>query len=457
MKALLEKIQNLGNRGLWILLSAGFVVGLVLAFLIAEVAGRLQEEQQPYFQVVELDDSISDPSVWGENFPLHYEMYKRTTDMERTRYGGSEALPHVPDEADPRSVVTQSKIDEDPRLKKMWAGYAFSIDFREERGHAYMLTDQLYTLRQKVGQPGTCLNCHASTYNIYKDLGDGDIMKGFHKMNSMPYKEVAEKAEHPVACIDCHNPKDMDLRVTRPAFMIGIKKVKAKEGISNYDVNEDATRREMRTYVCAQCHVEYYFEGKEKTLTYPWDNGMKADEILAYYDKINFKDWTHKDTGAPALKAQHPEFEMYSQGIHARSGVTCADCHMPYVSEGAYKVSDHHVRSPYLNTDASCGTCHNISPDELRKRIDTIQDTHWQLRNVAMDALMDLISDIEKAQKSGVAESKLKAARDYQRKSQFLLGFVEAENSTGFHAPQESARILGNAIDMARKGQAALR
>ena len=283
------------------------------------------------------------------------------------------------------------------------------------------------------------------------------VNKGFHKMNSMPYKEVAEKAEHPVACIDCHNPKDMDLRVTRPAFMIGIKKVKAKEGISNYDVNEDATRREMRTYVCAQCHVEYYFEGKEKTLTYPWDNGMKADEILAYYDKINFKDWTHKDTGAPALKAQHPEFEMYSQGIHARSGVTCADCHMPYVSEGAYKVSDHHVRSPYLNTDASCGTCHNISPDELRKRIDTIQDTHWQLRNVAMDALMDLISDIEKAQKSGVAESKLKAARDYQRKSQFLLGFVEAENSTGFHAPQESARILGNAIDMARKGQAALR
>lgn len=457
MKGLLNWIESLGKRGLILLLAAGFLVGLIIAFLIADVSGRMQEAKQPYFQVAELDDSVNDPEVWARNFPLHYEMYMRTTDMERTRYGGSEALPHLPDQADPRSVVTQSKIDEDPRLKRMWAGYAFSIDFREERGHGYMLTDQLYTLRQKVGQPGTCLNCHASTYSIYKKLGDGDIMAGFHEMNSRPYKEVAEMAEHPVACIDCHNPDDMSLRVTRPAFMIGIQKVKKREGISGYNVNEDASRREMRTYVCAQCHVEYYFDGKGKTLTYPWDNGLKADEILSYYEQIKFKDWTHKDTGAPALKAQHPEFEMYSQGIHARSGVTCADCHMPYVSEGASKVSDHHVRSPYLNVDASCGTCHNLEPEELRNRIDTIQDTHWQLRNVAMDALMDLIDDIEKAQKSGVAESKLELARSFQRKSQFLLGFVEAENSTGFHAPQEAARVLGNAIDFARKGQAALR
>ncbi|MCB1169609.1 MAG: ammonia-forming cytochrome c nitrite reductase subunit c552 [Leptospiraceae bacterium] len=457
MKKLLDTIKNLSARNAMILIISGFVLGLLIAFLISEVALRMQEARQPYYQVVELNDDISDPAVWGKNFPVHYEMYLKTTDMERSRYGGSEALPHVPDEADPRSVVTQSKIDEDPRLKKMWAGYAFSIDFREERGHAYMLTDQLYTLRQKVGQPGTCLNCHASTYSIYKELGNGDIIKGFHKMNSMKYKEVAEKAKHPVACIDCHNATDMSLRVTRPAFMEGIRKVKARQGIENYNVNQDATRREMRTYVCAQCHVEYYFAGKEKTLTYPWDNGLKADEILEYYEKINFKDWTHKDTGAAALKAQHPEFEMYSQGIHGRSGVACADCHMPYTSKGGYKVSDHHVQSPYLNVNAACGTCHNISSEELKTRIDTIQDTHWQLRNVAMDALMDLIDDIEEAQKAGAPEAKLKQARSYQRKAQFLLGFVEAENSTGFHAPQEAARILGNSIDLSRKGQNALR
>jgi len=446
-------IEKSGKKGTLIIAGFGLVVGLLLAWLIADVSGRIHEASQPYFQVVEITDSDTDPAKWGKNFPTHYRMYRETADMERTRYGGSEALPHIPDQADPRSVVTQSKIDEDPRLKKMWAGYAFSIDFREERGHAYMLTDQLHTLRQKVGQPGTCLNCHASTYNIYKTLGEGDIMDGFHKMNAMSYDEVSEMAEHPVACIDCHQPETMKLRVTRPAFMIGIKKVKGQ----SYDVNEDATAREMRTYVCAQCHVEYYFEGKEKTLTYPWDKGLKADEILAYYDEINFKDWTHKDTGAPALKAQHPEFEMFSQGVHARSGVTCADCHMPFVSEGGYKVSDHHVQSPYLNVNAACGTCHNLSAEELKSRIDTIQDTHWQLREVAMDALMDLIDDIERGQKSGVPESRLAAARSYQRKAQFLLGFVEAENSTGFHAPQESARVLGNAIDLARKGQNALR
>ena len=167
MKALLNWIENLGKRGLLVILGSGFILGLVIAFLVSDVSSRIQEAKQPYFQVVELDDSISDPEIWGKNFPLHLEMYRKTTDMERTRYGGSESLPHVPDEADPRSVVTQSKIDEDPRLKRMWAGYAFSIDFREERGHAYMLTDQLHTLRQKVGQPGTCLNCHASTYSIY--------------------------------------------------------------------------------------------------------------------------------------------------------------------------------------------------------------------------------------------------------------------------------------------------
>lgn len=456
MQKLLEKVQNLGRRGILIILSTGLVLGFLIALLIAEVALRMQEARQPYYQVENLE-GVTDPAIWGRNFPLHYEMYLKTADMERTRYGGSEALPHVPDEADPRSVVTQSKIDEDPRLKKMWAGYAFSIDFREERGHAYMLTDQLHTLRQKVGQPGTCLNCHASTYSIYKELGDGDLMNGFHKMNSMSYDEVSDMAEHPVACVDCHAPSDMELRVTRPAFMIGIRKVKALEGQPNYDVNQDASRREMRTYVCAQCHVEYYFEGKGKTLTYPWDKGLKADEILAYYEEINFKDWTHKDTGAPALKAQHPEFEMYSQGIHGRSGVACADCHMPYVSEGGYKVSNHHVKSPYLDVDAACGTCHNVSAEELRERIDVIQDNHWQLRNVAMDALMDLIADIEKAQRNGVSQAKLKAARSYQRKSQFLIGFVEAENSTGFHAPQEAARVMGNAIDLARKGQAALR
>jgi nitrite reductase (cytochrome c-552) len=426
--------------------------------LLMNIFERKQEARKPFFKVVELTDETTDPAIWGKNFPLQYDDYKRTVDMVRTRYGGSEALPRTPTQADPRSITSQSKIEEDPRLKRMWAGYAFAADFREERGHAYMLIDQTYTERQKVvKQPGACLNCHASTYAAYKKLGDGDLQKGFEKLCAMPYAEAAKEATHPVACIDCHDPATMALRITRPAFIEGIRNFKASQGVKDYDANRDATRQEMRSYVCGQCHVEYYFKGAEKRLTYPWNNGIKVEQIVAYYDQQGFKDWTHKDTGAPTLKAQHPEFELWSQGIHARSGVSCADCHMPYKREGAQKISDHHVRSPLLNINRACQTCHKWSEQELKDRVETIQNRFHALRNVAMDALMDLIQDIKAAKAAGAGDEQLKTSRDFQRKAQFFLDFVEAENSTGFHAPDEAVRILGESIDFSRKGQVSLR
>ena len=165
--------------------------------------------------------------------------------------------------------------------------------------------------------------------------------------------------------------------------------------MQNYDVNKQATRQEMRAYVCGQCHDEYHFSGPEKRLVYPWAKGLQVENILAFYDEQKFKDWEHAETGAPVLKAQHPEFEMWNQGIHARSGVACADCHMPYKREGALKISDHHVRSPLLNINRACQTCHKWSEDELRARVETIQTRTHNLRNLAMDALVDLINDIK--------------------------------------------------------------
>ena len=181
----------------------------------------------------------------------------------------------------------------------MWAGYAFAIDFREERGHAYMLDDQMFTGRQQKPQPGACLNCHASLYNAYKKTGHGDITKGFEEINHLPYAEARKLVTHPVACIDCHDSQTMTLRITRPAFLEGMKALKASQGIKDYDVNRDATRQEMRSFVCGQCHVEYYFKGPDKRLVYPWANGLKVEQILALYDAEKFKDWSHADTGAP--------------------------------------------------------------------------------------------------------------------------------------------------------------
>jgi nitrite reductase (cytochrome c-552) len=430
------------------------VIGIALLMNIFE---RKQEARNPFYRVVELTDDTEDPAAWGKNFPLQYDDYKRTVDQVRTRFGGSEALPHTPTQADPRSVLSQSRIEEDPRLKVIWAGYAFAKDFREERGHAYMLDDQMFTERQQVvQQPGTCLQCHASVYVPYKKAGNGDLITGFEKLNQLPYVEARKLVSHPVACIDCHEPSTMQLRVTRPGFIEGIRAFKASQGLQHYDVNKQATRQEMRAYVCGQCHVEYYFKGPEKRLVYPWAKGLKVEEIQAYYDEAQFKDWTHADTGAPVLKAQHPEFELWNQGIHARSGVACADCHMPYKREGALKISDHHVRSPVLNINRACQTCHKWPEEELKARVETIQERTYKLRNLAMDALMDLIKDLKAAKGKGKTDGELIRAQDFQRKAQFYLDFVEAENSTGFHAPQEAARILGESIDFSRKGQKTL-
>jgi nitrite reductase (cytochrome c-552) len=405
-------------------------------------------------------DDIEDPAEWGKAFPKHYELYKKSVDMQRTKHGGSEAVPHTPTQADPRSVVARSKSDEDKGLKAIWQGYAFSEDFREERGHAYMLEDQRLTKRQVVvKQPGACVNCHASMYVAYKRAGNGDITKGFEKINAMPYAEATKLVSHPVACIDCHDGTTLALRVTRPAFIEGIRAYKASQGVKDYDVNKQASSAEMRAYVCGQCHVEYYFKGPEKRLVYPWAKGLKVEEITAYYDEIGFRDWTHKDTGAPALKAQHPEFETWSQGPHARAGVTCADCHMPTISPS---FTDHWVRSPMLNVQAACVGCHKkheqkVTADELQARVYQIQDRHWALREKAMVAVVGLIDDLKAAKAAGRKDEDLLAARYLQRRSQFYLDFVEAENSTGFHAPQEAARILGESIDFARQGQIALR
>jgi nitrite reductase (cytochrome c-552) len=450
------------KRSRWVVVAAaGLITALVAAAtaaLLVDIASKKQEAKNPFFRVVELTDDTEDPAVWGRNFPYQYDGYRRTVDSAHTKYGGSEALPRVPTAQDPRTVVSESRLQEDPRLVTMWAGYAFSVDFREERGHAYMLDDQTYTGRQQAAkQPGACIHCHASVYVPYRQLGGGDLIKGFELMNHMPYAEARKHVRHPVACIDCHDPNTMALRVTRPGFLEGIRVYQASRGVPDYDVNRMATRQEMRTFVCGQCHVEYYFKGPEKRLTYPWHKGLRVDQIIAYYDEVGFRDWVHKLTDAPVLKAQHPEFEMWNEGIHARSGVACADCHMPYHRVGAVKISDHQVRSPLLNINRACQTCHHFSESELRERVETIQDRTFRLRNAAMEALMALIADLQDTETSGASQEQVDAARYLQRRAQFYVDFVEAENSTGFHAPEEAARILGEAIDYARQGQLVLR
>jgi nitrite reductase (cytochrome c-552) len=434
------------------------LAAFLVTLLLVNVFERKAEARDPFVRVEKITSTTVDPAVWGRNFPLEYESYLRTVDQQRTTYGGSEALPHLPTQADPRLSVARSKIDVDARLKTIWAGYAFAVDYREKRGHAYMLADQLYTERQHAAaQPGTCLHCHASMVEVYRTLGDGDPEQGFRKLGTLPYAEAAKLATHPVACIDCHDPDTMALRITRPAFVEGIRAYKASQGIAGYDVRTMATRQEMRSYVCGQCHVEYYFAGADKLLTLPWAKGVRADEIVAYYDGAKFRDWLHATTAAPVLKAQHPEFEMWSQGVHARAGVACADCHMPYRRVGARKVSDHQVRSPLLDVNAACQTCHPEPEAEVLARAETIQTRFVEVRDRALDAVVGLVDDLARARGAGRPALQLEEAQQHQRKAQFYVDFAMSENSHGFHAPGEALRVLALAIDEARAGQVVLR
>jgi nitrite reductase (cytochrome c-552) len=455
-----------------ILAGAGTIAAMLL---LQNINQRKIEAKETVFRLTNITEETVDPVEWGKNFPRQYDGYIRTVDVERTRYGGSENFSH---------------LEENPRLKTIFAGYAFAIDYREDRGHAYMLYDQRETERvHKKVQPGACLQCHASNIVAYRKMGiekgapgntlepllseDGlaQLMKGFETVCGMNYNEATKLVTHPVTCLDCHDPKTMHLRVTRPAFFIGIRALaKSDDPVPHlpsierwrrgdrkreYDPNVDASRQEMRSMACGQCHVEYYFRGDGKVLTYPWYNGLKMDQIEKYYDDQNFSDWKHAETGAPVLKAQHPEFETWGQGIHARSGVACADCHMPYMREGAIKVSDHHVRSPLLNIARACQTCHPYSETEIRSRAEAIQDRTAKLLSRGEEALVAAIGAIKSAAEAGAGDDALKDARALQRKAQWRIDFVNAENSMGFHAPQETARILGEGIDYSRQAEIA--
>lgn len=444
------------SRRMGVLIAAIALTAVVTAgitALLANVIERMGEARDSFTKVVDVDDTIQDSAVWGQNFPTHYQDFLMTELMVPTTHAGSVPVERTPTETDPRTVVATSRLEEDPRLKVMWNGFPFAVDYRHARGHAYMLEDQRYTLRvTQFNQPGTCLNCHASTVTLMNELGNGDRQLGFEKMNSMPYVDATKLVEHPIGCIDCHDPDTMQLRITRPAFEQGIKALKASEGIEDYDVHRDATRQEMRSFVCGQCHVEYYFDKQTKELVFPWDKGLDINDIWASYMEDGHRDFEHAITGAQILKAQHPEFEVWSQSVHAANGVSCVDCHMPYKSEGARKVTDHHIRSPLLNINASCMSCHKVSEEEMGARVVGIQDEFIRTRDVAFDSLVSLIAAIEKAQAGGTAEATLQQARELQVKASFYLDMVYSENSHGFHAPAYTQRVLADSLDASRKG-----
>lgn len=414
------------NIVLYVLILVG---AIALTFGITMLLVNITERQTEAIaspQLVEIAANEIDPAVWGQNYPRQYDRFNMTEiDYGRTTFGGSEQF---------------DRLAETPAMVRIWAGYAFAIEHGEDRGHYYAQSDQAASQRViQRDQPGACANCHAAE-------APGLIAEmGWEEFNHTPFNDLVDQLHFGSSCSDCHDPETMELRITRPALITGLE----ARGVDW----TQATRQEMRTYVCAQCHVEYYFLGEDKVLTFPWSQGYTIDDIEAHYDLYGFTDWTHAETGASMIKIQHPEYEMSTTGIHARSGVACADCHMPFIRDGGLKISDHWIRSPLVNLNNACQTCHNISEEELANRVLTIQTTTAGLLRDTEDALLAAMDAINAAIEAGATDEQLVEARQFHRSSSLRWDFVSSENSTGFHSPQEAARILANAIDFARQAQ----
>jgi len=414
------------NRGPFIILIS------VIVALAALVIGQflfIQNTNTPTRGIEELITIAAqepDSEQWGINFPNQYSTWKQTGENAiKTTYGGS---------------VPFDKLEADPRLLKLFAGYPFSKGYTEDRGHANSLIDVRDSKRINEKTPGTCYSCKASDNPaLWQALG----METYDKT---PFAELGQQIHNPIGCANCHEAETMRLIVTNPALDEALK-AQGKDWTT-------FTRQEMRTVVCANCHVEYYFKGEGKYLTFPWANGTRIEDITKYYQEANFTDWTHPNSQAPLIKMQHPEYELFTAGsTHFNAGVACADCHMPYTRDGAAKFSNHNVQSPLVNAEAACGTCHT-DVSYVVGRVTIIQKQVFDTLIATEDALVAAIDAIEAAlADANVNAAKLAEAQQLHREAQLRWDFIAAENSMGFHNPSEALRILANATDLARQAQ----
>ncbi|MBK7259850.1 MAG: ammonia-forming cytochrome c nitrite reductase [Ignavibacteriae bacterium] len=413
----------------WVLFAATVAVVFLAGLFGASIIERRAEQGIQLQPVRAIPEWEPRNSVWGENYPREYESYIATRDTGfSSKYGGSRM----------RDILA-----EDPRPVILWAGYAFSRDYNQARGHYYAIDDIRKTLRTGVPQPATCWTCKSTDVpRVMSRMGAA----AFYKSS---WADLGPEIVNHIGCQDCHDPKTMNLRITRPALAEAFQ----RQGKSI----EEATHQEMRSLVCAQCHVEYYFKGKtEKYLTFPWDKGFSPDAMEAYYDSIGHVDFIHALSRTPVLKAQHPDYELFRTGIHAQRGISCADCHMPYKSEGGVKFSNHWMRSPLANIAGSCQVCHRESEEELTRNVNDRQDRVRELLMLAEDALVRSHLEAEYAWKKGATEDEMKPVLTLIRHAQWRWDWVAAANGMGFHSPAEALRALGTSIQKAQEAHAEL-
>ncbi|MFH1216681.1 MAG: ammonia-forming cytochrome c nitrite reductase [Pseudomonadota bacterium] len=420
--------------------TVGSIAVIVPLFLLALSINENKAEQQAINEVPKIKKLESISAEWGKHYPRQYDSYKQTK----------------------KSDKIDDMLKKNPALVVLWAGYGFSKDYNAPRGHSYMLEDNINTLRTggpvdaATGpMPTACWTCKSPDVPRLMDkIGELDFFTG-------KWARFGSEIVNPVGCADCHDNETMKLTITRPH----LNRALDAEGSLKA---ADATHQQMRSLVCAQCHAEYYFKPTEwtdnsgqkkeaKVVTFPWANGFAVEDMEKYYDDIKFVDWTHQVSKTPMLKAQHPGYELYKTGIHAQNDVACADCHMPYVREGGVKYSSHNVGSPLDNLQNTCLNCHNEDEKTLRDTIARKLQRKDELSKIAMDVIAKAHLEAGKAWETGATEEEMKDIQQDIRHAQWRWDYSIASHGSFFHAPEETLRILGSAINKGQDARVKLR
>lgn len=432
LKKVAELIRRKPSVG-WAIFTVAMVAVFVLGLLASSITERRAEVATIYAnKVIEITGINAKNEEWGLNYPREYNTWKKTKEMDFS----SKHLGNTPEDV----------LETRPEMVVLWAGYAFARDYSAPRGHMFAVTDVTSTLR--VGtpdhdhadmQPSTCWSCKSP------DVPRLMEEKGIAEFYKAAWSESGAEIVNPIGCADCHDPETMKLSISRPALIEAYER-------QGKDI-ADATPQEMRSLVCAQCHVEYYFQGKGKYLTFPWDGGMTVETMEEYYDNLAYSDWTHALSKAPMIKAQHPDYELFIIGPHGQRDLSCADCHMPYKSEGGVKYSNHQITSPLKNISSTCQTCHRDSEEQLMKYVYEYQDKALEIRNRVEVELSKAHILAKTAWDNGATDTKMATSLQLIRQAQWRWDYAVASHGGSFHAPVETQRILAHSLDRSMQAQ----
>jgi len=431
-----------------------FIIRALVLLGVVLLLGACSPQKPEPVKTATIADGDYDPANWGKAYPLEYDSWLKTKEPKPPKSKYKKGYD--------TDLIIYDKLSEFPYMALLFNGWGFGVEYNEPRGHYYMLIDQLDIDPSRLKAGGACLTCKTPfAPKLQKEMGL-DYFK-------LPYMEVHSKIpvefqKMGVTCIDCHDNKTLSPKLSRWTLTQALKDIgKIPEALS---------RQEMRSLVCAQCHVTYIVN-KDKDMKsvgvfFPWQGSKEGDISMENIIKVlksdpSYLEWKQTVTGFKLGYIRHPEYEFYTRNsTHWQAGVACADCHMPYIRMGANKISNHDVMSPLKSDLQACQQCHAESAQWLKDRVIATQDRTVSLMNrsgygVAVAAKLFEMAHKAQAEGKNIDKDLYEQAKDLYLEAFYRVNYIGAENSVGFHNPTEAGRIAGDAVAFAAKSEALLR